>query len=783
MDQRAIGSAIVAEAVGWGADERNLKIFVSYSRGDSADFALRLVAALEKLSIAAKLDTRDLEFGERWQNQLKDFIRQADAVVFIVSPRSISSHWCRWEVAEVATQSKRLVPVLHKAVPPEDLPAEISDVQLFSFGADAGALADAEFEDHTKRLAEGLLRDRPWLQEHTRLTELAHTWLVESRSRDHLLRGRALRAAEEWMVRRPLSAPAPSQAHLEFIAAGQVAAKKGTRRWIGGLTAVAVAGVTLAGIALYQAGIARSKTEEALTNLNEALINQSRLVAGLSKQELSSGDAGTALALALEALPPPDAPDRRPFVAEAADQARSALDSLREQAVIQASGRVLAANLSPDGKLVAVSSANEQWKLVTALFDAQTGHHLGNLGLEQPESSASPDSHVEFSSTGARLLAWDGMSLRLFDVQSRELVSSIADEEGRFTAATLDAGDTVWVGYSDGTVGVWEWGTAATVVPVARHAHSKVLNIAASDNDKVASVSADGGLYILDTAIRGSQPVSELRAVEGQTYSARPFRDIALAFESFSTRLLTVPIVGDLAPKDRKARVWDTSSGTMDAEIAAENAKDSGFSGGGFLHGEPTLAVNQSGGGVRLSTRPDPLLGNGELLWETKFDELGSVLVTSNGDSSISMWHGEDSFLKPAITVRGHTETIGQFYLNSREGKALSLSADSTVRVWNVGKLPASFATPKKWEHGEAVDLIHRARAALPRCLTLEQRKRFLLDPLPPRWCITGGEAEAERDPAKWVGKWPNHTQEWRDWLAARDAGREVPVPSDPKWF
>jgi hypothetical protein len=78
-------------SAGWASDERRFKVFISYSRRDSAAYAERLVEALEARELAARLDTRDLEFGEKWQQQLKDFIRQADAVVFIVSPKSIES--------------------------------------------------------------------------------------------------------------------------------------------------------------------------------------------------------------------------------------------------------------------------------------------------------------------------------------------------------------------------------------------------------------------------------------------------------------------------------------------------------------------------------------------------------------------------------------------------------------------------------------------------------------------------------------------------------------------
>jgi hypothetical protein len=109
-------------------------------------------------------------------------------------------------VAQVAAQSKRLVPVVHISVPPEHLPSEIGDVHLFPF------TPDLDFSACADRLAEGLQKDRAWLQEHTRLTELAYTWASEQNSRDHLLRGKALRGAEDWMARRPPGTPPPSQA-------------------------------------------------------------------------------------------------------------------------------------------------------------------------------------------------------------------------------------------------------------------------------------------------------------------------------------------------------------------------------------------------------------------------------------------------------------------------------------------------------------------------------------------------------------------------------------------
>jgi TIR domain len=289
-----------------------------------------IVKSLEGRGLAAKLDTRDLVFGEKWQAQLKDFIRQADAIVYIVSPRSIASKWCRWEVAQVALQSKRLVPVVHIPVPPEQLPPQIGDVHLLPFAP------NLDFAAWADRLAEVLLEDRGWLQEHTRLTELAYTWAAEHESGDHLLRGKALRGAEDWMARRPSGAPAPSQAHLDFIAASQVAAKRRARRWAGGLAVAAVMFAGAAGVAIWQ-------REQARHHLQESLRTESHFRAEQAVRAVNAGDAVTGMLLALEALPDQQAEDglqrTRPYVPAAEQALYRAWQAQRERAVFYGTHR------------------------------------------------------------------------------------------------------------------------------------------------------------------------------------------------------------------------------------------------------------------------------------------------------------------------------------------------------------------------------------------------------------------------------------------------------------
>ena len=67
----------------------------------------------------------------------------------------------------------------------------------------------------------------------------------------------------------------------------------------------------------------------------------------------------------------------------------------------------------------------------------------------------------------------------------------------------------------------------------------------------------------------------------------------------------------------------------------------------------------------------------------------------------------------------------------SRDGRvALTISRTDITRVWDLGERSEP-------DRGPALQaLIDHAKAVVPRCLTIEQRRTFLLRPEPPRWCI-----------------------------------------------
>jgi formylglycine-generating enzyme required for sulfatase activity len=190
-----------------------LKVFISYSRRDSTDFANELTTGLELVGFAPFLDQQDIAAGEDWEARLGGLIRQADTVVFVVSPEAVKSERCAWEVSTALTENKRVLPIIAKAVAEADIPEHLRRLQFIRFDTGPGITRPLG------QLADALRHDLDWVREHTRIGELAGRWEARGRPDSGLLRGDDLTAAQIWLEQRTTEAPIITDSMRAFIAA------------------------------------------------------------------------------------------------------------------------------------------------------------------------------------------------------------------------------------------------------------------------------------------------------------------------------------------------------------------------------------------------------------------------------------------------------------------------------------------------------------------------------------------------------------------------------------
>ncbi len=93
-----------------------VRLFLSYSRQDAA-FVSRLVAGLEARGHDVWVDTDDIRGSEPWRASIVAGIRQADAVVLVISPPSMESANVEREITVALEHRMRVVPAVLEPAP------------------------------------------------------------------------------------------------------------------------------------------------------------------------------------------------------------------------------------------------------------------------------------------------------------------------------------------------------------------------------------------------------------------------------------------------------------------------------------------------------------------------------------------------------------------------------------------------------------------------------------------------------------------------------------------
>ncbi|HET8797226.1 MAG TPA: toll/interleukin-1 receptor domain-containing protein [Thermoanaerobaculia bacterium] len=280
-------------------------LFISYAREDrpvALEIARVLTERLAERQIRATGDW-DLVAGAKYEPQLEQMIRAADALVFILSKDSAASPACLKELAKAAADGKRIVPVVLRQVPDEQIPAEILEPQwVFA--------QDQSVDTVAAEIAGAVLTDFALVSAHTELLTAARLW---EGGRGPLLDRKHLKQARDVLTRlasNPQPYPAATALQHRYVEESAAAGRR--RRWIfaGTAGAVFIIVALLGLIARQQAEARRAENglRLAFTAQAEALGSPERLLtsgwrAAEALQLWPSSEADAALRKALSLLP------------------------------------------------------------------------------------------------------------------------------------------------------------------------------------------------------------------------------------------------------------------------------------------------------------------------------------------------------------------------------------------------------------------------------------------------------------------------------------------------
>jgi hypothetical protein len=273
------------------------------------------------------------------------------------------------------------------------------------------------------------------------------------------------------------------------------------------------------------------------------------------------------------------------------------------------------------------------------------------------------------------------------------------------------------------------------------------------DDSPVGSFQENGGIQKVVT-LSPSRVVSVSRDGRARLWNAEESKKML----ELGRYVVSSPDAKSLISVGEKPQLWDVAGARPLTELMVENLAEAFFLGDGrFLtidrrasENKSILQVWDSSGRLVDNLLEQRRSAHYRIAW------LQRPFVLLQSDEQTFAW--SDRSL-PALAVRGN---------------AIALSFDRQAAII---QLPPVLEPILVRAFSDPQDAVNHTMESVPRCLTRSQREQFFLDAGPPRWCITGAAHLEDKDPARWTGKWPYQSRDWRLWLAAKDRGEDLPQP------
>jgi WD40 repeat protein len=419
-------------------------IFISYSRKDLA-VAKPIVAELVKGEFDIWIDWEDIPKGEEFYQEIYHGIEDADVFLFLISPDSVQSEWCKNEIAHAARNGKRILPIVIRDTEPKAIHPEIS-IRNWIFSR--------EGQDDLTKAVEEIFRtihtDYEWLKYHTHLQVKALEWERKNQDSSLLLRGRDLRDAETQISISASRDPKPTDLQAQYVLLSR---RNETRRQRNLLVGVGVALIISIGLGILAFVNGQNATRNANNYATQVVIAENE--ANFRATEQARAEEQTRIALSKQLA------------------ARSQLIADKQFVVslllgIEASK--IDDNLETEQNLF-MTLANNQY--VDGFYFDSSGASIVNM---------------EFTEDDKSLVVLTPQAISIVDVGTRQV---IAQDPVEFRVAAISS-NARWValGRSDGQVKVIE-------VQGASFAERNLDTILPSDG--TLDISSDGDLLLINT--------------------------------------------------------------------------------------------------------------------------------------------------------------------------------------------------------------------------------------------------------------------------------------------
>jgi hypothetical protein len=144
-------------------------------------------------------------------------IESNDCFVFVISPDSIKSENTVWTLDHAMKNAKRVIPIVYRDVPFEEVREDIKVLNWLFFREDGD-----NWGASLKKLFETMDNDIRHVRIHTKLLSMAIKWETEDFEKSGLLVGNDLKSSQLWLSESALGKePKPTALHMSYIRCSQ----------------------------------------------------------------------------------------------------------------------------------------------------------------------------------------------------------------------------------------------------------------------------------------------------------------------------------------------------------------------------------------------------------------------------------------------------------------------------------------------------------------------------------------------------------------------------------
>lgn len=193
-------------------------VFISYARNPSLELASKLHSKLIALNYNVWFDKNDIPLAVDFQEQINIGIEKADYFIFIITPNSIQSKYCKIEIDLARKYNKRIIPLLHHPVEDDEVVDE--EIRKINWTDFLETDVPEKFEASVTQLKDVLESGKHLVARHTSLLSRALEWM--RRREDHMMLMTLPELVESlaWLEQLTSQADSflrPSRYHLEYI--------------------------------------------------------------------------------------------------------------------------------------------------------------------------------------------------------------------------------------------------------------------------------------------------------------------------------------------------------------------------------------------------------------------------------------------------------------------------------------------------------------------------------------------------------------------------------------